>query len=63
MDIKLEQLSKRYKFEWIFRGLDYHFEAGETYAVLGPNGSGKSTLLKVLSGYSTPSKGNIDFSY
>jgi ABC-type multidrug transport system ATPase subunit len=61
MDIKLKQLSKRYKFEWIFRGLDYHFEAGETYAVLGPNGSGKSTLLKVLSGYSTPSKGDIDF--
>jgi ABC-type multidrug transport system ATPase subunit len=34
---------------------------GKTYAVLGPNGSGKSTLLKVLSGYSTPSKGQIDF--
>jgi ABC-type multidrug transport system ATPase subunit len=61
MDIKLKQLSKRYKFEWIFRGLDYHFEMGKTYAVLGPNGSGKSTLLKVLSGYSTPSKGQIDF--
>ncbi|NJN78711.1 MAG: ABC transporter ATP-binding protein [Saprospiraceae bacterium] len=61
MDIKLKQLSKRYKFEWIFRSLDYHFEAGKTYAVLGPNGSGKSTLLKVLSGYSTPSKGNVDF--
>lgn len=61
MDIKLKQLSKRYKFEWIFRDLDYHFEMGKTYAVLGPNGSGKSTLLKVLSGYSTPSKGKIDF--
>lgn len=61
MDIKLKQLSKRYKFEWIFRGLDYHFEMGKTYAVLGPNGSGKSTLLKVLSGYSTPSKGTVDF--
>ena len=61
MDIKSKQLSKRYKFEWIFRNLDYHFEAGKTYAVLGPNGSGKSTLLKVLSGYSTPSKGKVDF--
>lgn len=61
MDIKLKQLSKRYKFEWIFRDLDYHFEMSKTYAVLGPNGSGKSTLLKVLSGYSTPSKGKIDF--
>jgi ABC-type multidrug transport system ATPase subunit len=34
---------------------------GKTYAVLGSNGSGKSTLLKLLSGYSTPSKGTINF--
>jgi ABC-type multidrug transport system ATPase subunit len=61
MDIKLKQLSKRYKFEWIFRGLNYHFQMGKTYAVLGSNGSGKSTLLKLLSGYSTPSKGTINF--
>ncbi len=61
MDIKLKQLGKRYKFEWIFRGIDYEFKANTAYAVLGPNGSGKSTLLKVLSGYSTPSKGKINF--
>lgn len=61
MDIKLKQLSKRYKFEWIFRGLDYEFKANNAYAILGPNGSGKSTLLKVLSGYSSPSKGKIEF--
>ena len=62
MDIKLKQLGKRYKFEWIFRGIDYEFNADTAYAILGPNGSGKSTLLKVLSGYSTPSKGKIEFS-
>ena len=61
MDIKLKQLGKRYKFEWIFRGIDYEFEANKAYAVLGPNGSGKSTLLKVLSGYSTPSNGKVEF--
>lgn len=61
MDIKLKQLGKRYKFEWIFRDLDYEFKAKQTYAILGANGSGKSTLLKVLSGYSTPSKGKIEF--
>lgn len=61
MDIRLKQLSKRYKFEWIFRDLDYEFKANNAYAILGPNGSGKSTLLKVLSGYSTPSKGKIEF--
>ncbi|MFK7947091.1 MAG: ATP-binding cassette domain-containing protein [Saprospiraceae bacterium] len=57
----MKQLGKRYKFEWIFRGIDFEFKANTGYAVLGPNGSGKSTLLKVLSGYSTPSKGKIEF--
>ncbi len=62
MDIQLKQLGKRYRFEWIFRNLDYTFHKGRHYAILGPNGSGKSTLLKVLSGHTTPSKGRIDFS-
>jgi ABC-type multidrug transport system ATPase subunit len=61
MDIKLKQLGKRYKFEWIFRNLDFDFQNGNAYAILGANGSGKSTLLKVLSGHTSPSKGTIDF--
>lgn len=59
MEIRLEQASKRYQRDWIFRDLDYVFRTGETYAVLGPNGSGKSTLLKALSGYLSLSKGSI----
>jgi ABC-type multidrug transport system ATPase subunit len=59
--IKTENLGKRYRFDWVFRGLSHEFKAGERTAILGPNGSGKSTLLKVLSGQHTPSKGSIQF--
>lgn len=59
--IKTENLGKRYRFDWVFRGLTHEFRAGERTAILGPNGSGKSTLLKVLSGQHTPSKGTIQF--
>ncbi|MEM7103173.1 MAG: ABC transporter ATP-binding protein [Bacteroidota bacterium] len=62
MDISLNNLSKRYKYEWIFRSIDYRFESGKQYAISGPNGSGKSTLLKILSGHLSPSKGEIVFS-
>lgn len=48
--ITVNDLSKRYNREWIFRRLDYRFDAGTTYAITGPNGSGKSTLLQVLWG-------------
>ncbi len=61
MIIRLQNTGKRYRLEWIFRGIDYTFENPGRYAVLGPNGSGKSTLLKVLSGHLSPSKGRISF--
>ena len=61
MEILLEQVGKRYKFEWIFKKMNYTFESGGRYAILGPNGSGKSTLLRILSGHLTPSKGTINF--
>ncbi|GAB5552501.1 MAG: ABC transporter ATP-binding protein [Saprospiraceae bacterium] len=61
MKVQLDQVGKRYKYEWIFRGIDATFEKGQSYAIQGPNGSGKSTLLKVLSGHLTPSKGTISF--
>lgn len=63
MTIQLQNAGKRFRLDWIFRGLDYTFRAGERYAVLGPNGSGKSTLLKVLSGHLTPSKGKVVFEH
>ena len=61
MRIELDQTGKRYRMEWILRGISLQFEEGEQYAITGPNGSGKSTLLKILSGHLTPSKGKVRF--
>lgn len=61
INIKLENIGRRFNRDWIFRGIDYTFNTGESYAILGPNGSGKSTLLQVLNGSLTPSAGTINF--
>ena len=61
MDIALEQLGKRFRYEWIFRNLNADLHPGERWAILGPNGSGKSTLLKILSGHLSPTKGYAHF--
>lgn len=61
MELVLSNVGKRYRFDWIFRHVDFHFQENRKYAILGPNGSGKSTLMKVLSGHLTPSKGKISF--
>ncbi len=63
MQIKLEQVSKRYRYEWIFKDVDYQLVAGSRVAVTGPNGSGKSTLMKVLSGHLSPTKGKVEFGF
>jgi len=61
MQIVLQNIGRRFNRDWIFRGIDYTFNIGESYAVLGPNGSGKSTLLSVLNGSLSPSAGSINY--
>lgn len=62
MTINLQNIGKRYRREWIFKGVNLNIATGQRTAVTGPNGSGKSTLLSVLSGFLSPSKGKISFS-
>lgn len=59
MEINLNNIAKRYLYDWIFRNINLHFKSSTRYAILGSNGSGKSTLLKILSGHLSPSKGTI----
>src|SRR5688500_20005340 len=59
MEIRLQDLGKRFERTWIFRKLDFNFNAGGKYAILGSNGSGKSTLLQIISAYQTQTEGEI----
>jgi len=63
MTITLQNIGRRFNRDWIFRGIDYAFTIGNSYAILGPNGSGKSTLLQVLNGSLSPSVGTISYSH
>jgi iron complex transport system ATP-binding protein len=43
----------------ILRGIDWRVQRGEHWAILGPNGCGKTSLLKSITGYLSPSSGEI----
>lgn len=59
MQLTASNIGKRFNREWIFRGVNYTFSAGNAYAITGPNGSGKSTLLQVLAGATMQSEGQV----
>jgi ABC-type multidrug transport system ATPase subunit len=61
LTITVNDLSKRFNREWIFKNLNYQFLSAGIYAITGPNGSGKSTLLQVLWGQVPQSSGMIRY--
>jgi iron complex transport system ATP-binding protein len=43
----------------ILRGVDWRVRSREHWVILGPNGSGKTSLLKAITGYLSPTSGEI----
>lgn len=62
MEIKLASVGKKFKKEWIIKDFTQQFNLNDRYVIKGSNGSGKSTFLKLISGFLTPTTGNIAFS-
>lgn len=61
MKVDLINISKRYLAGYIFRDISYSFVPGKIYGISGHNGSGKTTLMKIISGYLTPSSGEVQY--
>lgn len=61
MQIEVQELSKRFHREWIFKNVNLTLAGNEAYVFTGPNGSGKSTLMLSLTGLLPPTKGNITY--
>ena len=61
MQVTIQNLSKRYLYDWIIRDMSYTFDFGSVTGVNGINGSGKSTFIKMLCGFLSPSEGKISY--
>ena len=51
-EIEVRNIHFRYSTSspWLFQGLSFHIEAGESVVIIGRSGLGKSTLLKLMTG-------------
>lgn len=59
MDIKIENLSKRYGPQKAVDQLSFEVKTGEILGFLGPNGAGKSTTMKMITGYIGIGEGEV----
>ena len=57
--IRVENLSKNYGTVKAVRSISFDLTSGQVVGFLGANGAGKSTTLKIMTGYISPSSGNV----
>lgn len=57
--LQLSSVSKWYGKQKAIDQLSFSAKPGEIVGFLGPNGAGKSTTMKLITGYLSPSEGNI----
>jgi len=59
MSISVSNVSHFYGKQQALKDVSFNIKSGEVVGFLGPNGAGKSTMMKILTGYLTPSSGNV----
>jgi phospholipid/cholesterol/gamma-HCH transport system ATP-binding protein len=59
--IEMQNVSMRFRYQPVLRGIDLRIDRGETVGVIGESGCGKTVLLKLLIGLLRPSVGIVRF--
>ena len=57
--LSAENLSKRYKFRQIVKGISLEISSGEVVGLLGPNGAGKTTAFYMIVGLIAADMGRV----
>ena len=57
--IRVEKLTKNYGSVKAVKSISFDLKDGQVVGFLGANGAGKSTTLKIMTGYISPTSGNV----
>ena len=56
--LETKDLTKRYGSKIAVNSVNMHIPEGQIYGLIGRNGAGKTTIMRMISGLSTPTKGD-----
>lgn len=59
--LDVRDISHRFGGLHVLKGVSFSVDAGSITGLIGPNGAGKSTLFNIISGFLTPTVGDIVF--
>jgi len=57
--IELKNVTKTYGERTVLNSISFKVEKGEVLGFLGPNGAGKTTTMRIITGYLSPSAGDV----
>lgn len=59
MDIKIQNLTKKYGYIKAVDDISFEVKTGEILGFLGPNGAGKTTTMKIITNYLNADEGDV----
>lgn len=59
--LNVKEISKSFKGLTALNSVSLSVQPGEVRGLIGPNGAGKTTLINVITGISSPDRGEIEF--
>jgi len=59
MDIKIENLTKKFGGQRAVDNISFEVKTGEILGFLGPNGAGKTTTMRIITNYLIPAEGEV----
>ncbi len=59
MNIKVNNLTKKYGIQAAVDGVSFDVNTGEIVGFLGPNGAGKTTTMKIITNFMAPTGGEV----
>lgn len=57
--IEINKLTKKFNSDIVLDKLSFSVKRGEILGFLGPNGAGKTTTMKIITGFWSPTKGEV----